>query len=332
MKSVGSSDRILEVRGLSKSFGNKQHLLAYLRGKKRSVLNAVTDVSFWIRRGETLGLVGESGCGKSTLGKCLMRLHEPTAGRIFFQDQDILAFSKNEQQQLYTQMQMIFQDPYSSLNPRMSVFRMLAEAMKVHAICRSKKEMNNRVEELMEKVGLAPRLKHQLPYAFSGGQRQRISIARALSVNPDFIVADEPTSALDVSIQAQILNLLIQLQDEMNLTYLFISHDLSVVRYISHRIAVMYLGQIVELADADTLFSTPLHPYAKALLAAVPLPDPQSKSSTEAIAGDLPHPGDNITGCRFHSRCDAALDICAHADPDMYLPASGHAVRCFLYK
>jgi oligopeptide/dipeptide ABC transporter ATP-binding protein len=184
----------------------------------------------------------------------------------------------------------------------------------------------------MEKVGLAPRLKYHLPYAFSGGQRQRISIARALSVNPAFIVADEPTSALDVSIQAQILKLLIQLQDEMNLTYLFISHDLSVVRYISHRIAVMYLGQIVELADADSLFSTPFHPYAKALLAAVPLPDPESKSSTEAIAGDLPHPSDKIAGCRFYSRCAEALDICAQTDPDMYLPAKNHAVRCFLYK
>jgi len=326
------NDIILEVSGLSKTFEKKQSLLAYLSGRKRSVLNAVEDVSFRIRRGDTLGLVGESGCGKSTLGKCLLRLHEPTAGKIFFQGRDITALAPAAQQKLYTKMQMIFQDPYSSLNPRMSVCKLLAEVMQVHDICRNKNEINDRIDELMEKVGLAPGLKHHLPYAFSGGQRQRISIARALSVNPDFIVADEPTSALDVSIQAQILNLLIKLQDDMNLTYLFISHDLNVVRYISHRIAVMYLGQIVELAGAAALFNNPLHPYAKALLAAVPVPDPERKSKTAAISGDLPDLSKEIVGCRFHSRCAMARDICPTANPEMYLPAADHSVRCFLYK
>lgn len=323
---------LVEVQDLSKEFEKKCGLIDYVTGKKALKVRAVDDVAFDIKQGDTLGLVGESGCGKSTLGRCLLRLYEPTAGRLFFQGEDILQYSGAAQQKLYSQMQMIFQDPYSSLNPRMSVRQILMEVLKVHRICENKNEMEEKVDHFMNKVGLSKRLKNHLPNAFSGGQRQRISIARTLAVNPAFIVADEPTSALDVSIQAQILNLLMELQDEMHLTYLFISHDLNVVRYISRRIAVMYLGQIVEIAGADELFQNPLHPYSQALLAAVPIPDPEKKSTVEAISGDPPSPLEKIQGCKFHSRCGHARDICLRETPAMFSPAGDHFVRCFLHE
>jgi oligopeptide/dipeptide ABC transporter ATP-binding protein len=326
-----SNTPLIRIRSLSKSFVQEADILDYIARKKPAVLYAVSDISFDIYKGETLGLVGESGCGKSTLGRCLLRLYEPDSGQIIFQGEDILKHDKNAQKKLYSKMQIVFQDPYSSLNPRMSVYQMLAEAMKVHKICDYNWEIEKKVDEILVKVGLAKRLKKQLPYAFSGGQRQRISIARALAVNPIFLVADEPTSALDVSIQAQILNLLMDLQEDLNLTYLFISHDLNVVRHISHRIAVMYMGVIVELAGTESLFTKPLHPYTKALLSAIPRTNTKKKSLKEAISGDPPSPFDQKAGCRFQSRCAHKMDRCSQKEPHFFEPERGHLVRCFKY-
>jgi len=293
-------------------------------------VKAVDGVSFEIRKGETLGLVGESGCGKTTVGRTILRLYDPTEGRIFFEGDDISSMSQKQMQRLRGRMQMVFQDPYSSLNPRQSVGNLISEPLKIHGISSGDKA-RARAEELLEIVGLPKSATARYPHEFSGGQRQRIGLARSLALNPDLIVADEPVSALDVSIQAQMINLLEELQDEFDLTYLFIAHDLAVVRHISDRVAVMYLGKIVEVADADDLYASPRHPYTMALLSAVPIPDPMVEDSRERILlkGDLPSPANPPQGCRFHTRCPFKQpDRCDSEDPELRTLADGHVAAC----
>jgi peptide/nickel transport system ATP-binding protein len=293
-------------------------------------IKAVDGVSFEIQRGETLGLVGESGCGKSTVGRAILRLYEPTAGRITFDGQDITSLGESELRPLRRRMQMVFQDPYASLNPRHSVGRMIGEPMRVHGLA-GRRQANARVRELLQTVGLPADAATRYPHEFSGGQRQRIGVARALAVNPDFIVADEPVSALDVSIQAQIINLLENLQREFDLTYLFIAHDLAVVRHISDRIAVMYLGSIVEISPAEELYDNPLHPYTISLLSAVPIPDPVVERQRETILlpGDLPSPANPPHACRFHTRCPYIQPTrCTEDVPPLRKLSDGHVVAC----
>ncbi|HEU4449550.1 MAG TPA: ABC transporter ATP-binding protein [Gaiellaceae bacterium] len=293
-------------------------------------IRAVDDVSFSIERGETLGLVGESGCGKSTVGRAILRLYEPTEGRIVFDGQDITHLSERELRPLRRRMQMVFQDPFASLNPRHSVGRIVGEPLRVHGIAR-RRTAGKRVRELLEIVGLPGDAASRYPHEFSGGQRQRIGLARSLALNPDFIVCDEPVSALDVSIQAQIVNLLESLQRDFDLTYLFIAHDLAVVRHISDRIAVMYLGSIVEVSPADELYANPLHPYTISLLSAVPIPDPEVERERETIllAGDLPSPANPPHACRFHTRCPYVQETrCREDVPPLRTLGSGHTVAC----
>jgi peptide/nickel transport system ATP-binding protein len=293
-------------------------------------IRAVDDVSFEIRRGETLGLVGESGCGKSTIGRTILRLYEPRDGRIVFDGEDITHLSERAMRPLRRRMQMVFQDPYASLNPRHSVGRIIGEPIRAHGLA-SGRDRDRRVRELLEIVGLPRDAVSRYPHEFSGGQRQRIGVARALSVNPDLVVADEPVSALDVSIQAQILNLLESLQGDFDLTYLFIAHDLAVVRHISDRIAVMYLGSIVEVSPADELYTNPLHPYTIALLSAIPIPDPRVERRREAILlpGDLPSPANPPPACRFHTRCPYVQPtLCRDEAPPLRQLAPGHTVAC----
>jgi oligopeptide/dipeptide ABC transporter ATP-binding protein len=292
-------------------------------------VKAVDGVTLTIRRGETIGLVGESGCGKSTVGRAILRLYEPTAGRISFDGRDITTLSESELRPLRARMQMIFQDPFASLNPRHSVGRLVGEPMKVHENL-SKRERAVRVRELLEVVGLPRDAINRYPHEFSGGQRQRIGLARALSLNPEFVVCDEPVSALDVSIQAQIVNLLEELQDEFGLTYLFIAHDLAVVRHISDRIAVMYLGKVVEISPADDLYDNPLHPYTIALLSAIPIPDPVVERTRETIRiyGDLPSPANPPAACRFHTRCPFVQETRCRDDEPLLRELEGHQVAC----
>lgn len=293
-------------------------------------LHAVDGVNFTLNKGETLGVVGESGCGKSTLGRVLIHLHESTAGKILFKEEDITHVDRKKLKELRCSMQMIFQDPYSSINPRMTVSEIIAEPLKISGKY-SKKEIDERVETLMDTVGLAPRLRLTYPHELDGGRRQRISVARAIALNPEFIVCDEPVSALDVSVQAQILNLLQDLQEERGLSYLFITHDLSVVKYISHNILVMYLGQAVEFADADTLFANPLHPYTKALLSAVPVANIHHKKEQILLKGELTSPINPKPGCRFAKRCDKACEQCFKQSPELTEIEKGHFVACHLY-
>jgi peptide/nickel transport system ATP-binding protein len=293
-------------------------------------VKAVDGVSLTIRRGETLGLVGESGCGKSTLGRAILRLYEPTAGRVIFDGQDISHLDEDTLRPLRRRMQMVFQDPFASLNPRHSVGRIVGEPLRAHGLA-SGRDLSKRVRELLEIVGLPADAMGRYPHEFSGGQRQRIGVARALAVNPEFIVADEPVSALDVSIQAQILNLLEALQDDFNLTYLFIAHDLAVVRHISDRIVVMYLGSVVEVSPSDDLYTNPLHPYTISLLSAVPIPDPVIERQREAIllSGDLPSPANPPSGCRFHTRCPYVQPAkCRDEPPPLRALAGEHTVAC----
>jgi oligopeptide transport system ATP-binding protein len=327
---VGARDEtLLEVRNLVMHFPLTQGIIFQ---RRVGAVKAVDGISFTVRRGETLGLVGESGCGKSTTGRAILQLYKPTAGEVIFNGTDLTRLSAGEMRKQRKYLQMIFQDPYASLNPRMTVGAIIAEPMQIHNLA-PKAERLARVQELLETVGLNPYFANRYPHEFSGGQRQRIGIARALAANPQFIVADEPVSALDVSIQAQIINLLEELQEKFGLTYLFIAHDLSVVRHISDRVAVMYLGKIVELATRDQLYTEPLHPYTKALLSAVPIPDPKIEKKRERIilTGDVPSPINPPPGCHFHTRCPYVMDICRKIEPKFAAAHSGHYVACHLY-
>ena len=294
------------------------------------LVRAVDGVSFTLSKGETLGLVGESGCGKSTTGRCILRLLEPTAGRVVFDGLSVFDAGREDMRRLRRQMQIIFQDPYSSLNPRMSVEQIVGEGMVIHRLARGA-ERRDRIADLLRKVGLSPDHMKRYPHEFSGGQRQRIGIARALAVSPSLIIADEPISALDVSIQAQVLNLLQDLQEEFGLTYLFIAHDLRVVEHISDRVAVMYLGQIVELADSRELYRNPLHPYPQALMSAIPIPDPTVKRERVILKGDPPSPLRPPSGCRFHTRCPKRFEPCDRQEPVFREVQRGHWVSCHLY-
>lgn len=301
---------------------------------KKDVLKAVDGISFTIKKGETLGLVGESGCGKSTVGRTITQIYNPTSGEIIFDKEDVHGkYTKAEQKKKKQDMQMIFQDPYSSLNPRMTVMEIISEGLLIHAMNASVKEREQKVNELLELVGLNKNHSGRYPHEFSGGQRQRIGIARALAVEPKFIVADEPIAALDVSIQAQIVNLLMNLQKERQLTYLFIAHDLSMVKYISDRIAVMYLGKIVELTESENLYQNPMHPYSEALLSAIPLPDPNLERSRVQIVlkGDVPSPINIPSGCRFRTRCPKAMGVCSVLEPEFVERLPGHFVACHLH-
>jgi oligopeptide/dipeptide ABC transporter ATP-binding protein len=309
---------LVRVRGLFKHFP--------VEGSG-DVVRAVDGVTFEIVSGETLGLVGESGCGKSTVGRCLLRLIEPTRGEITFDGRDVLALSGGDLRRLRREMQIIFQDPYASLNPRMRVRDIVGEPLRIHGVG-ARGEARERVAELLRKVGLDPDYMDRYPHEFSGGQRQRLGIARALALNPRLIVADEPVSALDVSVQAQVINLLEELQQEFHLTYLFISHGLAVVEHISDRVAVMYLGRIVEVATAEELYANPLHPYTRALLSAIPVPDPTRKRDRIVLKGDVPTPINPPSGCRFHTRCPDAIPECAQIDPDLREVAPGHTAAC----
>jgi oligopeptide transport system ATP-binding protein len=321
---------LIQIKGLKKYFPISQGVIFQ---RKVADVKAVDGLDFSIQRGETLGLVGESGCGKSTTGRAILQLYRPTAGEVLFQGKNLVTMQGEDLRKMRRNMQMIFQDPYASLNPRMTVGEIIGEPLEVHNIAKGN-EVKSRVQELLKIVGLKPNFGSRYPHEFSGGQRQRVGIARALAVQPDFIVCDEPISALDVSIQAQIINLLEELQANFHLTYLFIAHDLSVVRHISDRIAVMYLGKIVELTDHDSLYQNPLHPYTKALLSAVPIPDPKIERKRERIilVGDVPSPIRPPSGCRFHTRCPLAMDICAQTDPVFRDVGGNHWVACHAVK
>ena len=316
---------ILEVRNLKKYFPAGSGLF----GPGDETVKAVDDVSFSIRRGETFGLVGESGCGKSTTGRCILRLIEPTAGQVMFQETDLLALGSEELRRRRRDMQIIFQDPYSSLNPRMKVGEIIEEPLIIHRT-EARRARRPRVAELLQLVGLEPAHATRYPHEFSGGQRQRIGIARALALNPEFIVCDEPVSALDVSVQAQVVNLLQDLQEKLGLTYLFISHGLSVVEHISSRVGIMYLGKLVEIASSKEIFNNAQHPYTRALLSAIPVPDPDAKRERLPLAGEMPTATTPPSGCRFRTRCPLAESRCAESEPEMVEVARGHFVGCMV--
>jgi oligopeptide transport system ATP-binding protein len=321
-----SQDIILHVDNLVKHFPITQGIIIQ---KQIGAVHAVDGVSFDVRRGETLGLVGESGCGKSTTGRTILQLYRPTGGQVHFDGVDLVSLKGEELRLMRRRMQMIFQDPYASLNPRMTLADIIGEPLVVHNVAKGK-ELNERVEHLLELVGLNPGFASRFPHEFSGGQRQRIGIARAIALQPSFIVCDEPISALDVSIQAQVVNLLEELQEKFNLTYLFIAHDLSMVRHISNRVGVMYLGIIVELTDRDSLYKNPMHPYTQALLSAIPIPDPflEEKRRRTILQGDVPSPVNPPSGCRFRTRCAIAEALCAEKKPDFRELKPGHFVAC----
>ncbi|MDV2684313.1 dipeptide ABC transporter ATP-binding protein [Alkalihalophilus lindianensis] len=317
---------LLEVNGLKKYFDVRGGFLS----KKVAEVKAVDDVSFTVYEGEILGIVGESGCGKSTTGKSILRLIEPTEGEVKFEGRDVTKLSDEEMRKLRRDMQIIFQDPYASLNPRHTIERIISEPLLVHGMG-TKEERRKKVAELLEVVGLSSYHANRYPHQFSGGQRQRIGIARALAVNPKLVICDEPVSALDVSVQSQILNLMEDLKDEFKLTYVFIAHDLSVVKHISDRVGVMYLGRMVELSEKDALYDEPKHPYTKALLSAVPVPDPDAKADRVILQGDVPSPSNPPNGCTFHTRCPECMDICKTDRPPLQDVGNNHFVACHLY-
>lgn len=312
------SSPLLEVQGLKKFFNVANS----------GVLHAVDNVSFTINEGETLGIVGESGCGKSTLGRAILRLHEPTAGKVIYNGMDITSFDKEEMRKMRQHMQIIFQDPYASLNPRFTISQIIEEPLKLHKLYKSDAERKKRVQELMELVGLSPAMANLYPHEFDGGRRQRVVIARALSINPKFVVCDEPVSALDVSVQAQILNLMMELQHKLGLTYIFISHDLSVIKHISNDIGVMYLGQMIEKTTKKNIFNRPLHPYTVALLSAIPSTNVLEKKKKIILKGEISSPINPKPGCRFSPRCPFAEDICRQVNPELKEVEENHFVAC----
>ena len=327
MTNLTAPPSLLKVENLIKHFPIKSGLL----GRVKERVHAVDGVSFELQAGETLGVVGESGCGKSTTGRCILRLIEPTSGEVWFEGQSVTHADKHQLRALARDMQIIFQDPYASLNPRMTVAAIIGEALTIHKLTKTAAEYRNRIVELLETVGLSADHMTRYPHEFSGGQRQRIGIARALAVSPKLVVCDEAVSALDVSIQAQVINLLEDLQAKFNLTYIFIAHDLSVVEHISDRVAVMYLGRIVEIASRFALYTAPKHPYTEALLSAVPIPDPQLKRKRIPLQGDVPSPIRPPTGCHFHTRCPIAqFPLCSTEKPELKVCGDGHAVACHL--
>lgn len=317
---------LLKVENLKKYFPIRQGVFARHVGD----VKAVDDVSFELYEGETLGIVGESGCGKSTTGRAIMRLHEPTEGNVLFDGVELTKLNDEQMRKVRREIQMVFQDPYASLNPRHTVEKILEEPLIVHGIGNAK-ERKKKVHEYLEIVGLSSYHAKRYPHQFSGGQRQRIGIARALMTNPKLIIADEPVSALDVSIQAQVLNLMQKLQEDLKLTYIFIAHDLGVVRHISDRVGVMYLGRLVEIAESELLYAEPLHPYTQALLSAVPIPDPQFEREQLLLTGDIPSPSNPPTGCTFHTRCPHAMEKCKQVIPMLQQVKTGHSVACHLY-
>jgi oligopeptide transport system ATP-binding protein len=320
------TDVLLKVDNLKKYFP----ITGGFFGKTVGHVKAVDDVSFYVRKGETLGLVGESGCGKSTTGRVLMRLLEATEGKVFFEDQELTSLNSNAMRKMRKEIQMVFQDPFASLNPRHTVEKILEEPLIVHGMG-DKEERKRRVREMLEVVGLSSYHAKRYPHQFSGGQRQRIGIARALMTKPKLIIADEPVSALDVSIQSQVLNLLEDLQKDFGLTYIFIAHDLGVVKHISDRVGVMYLGRLVEITESEKLYEKPLHPYTRALLDSIPIPDPDVKKDRELLSGDLPSPSNPPLGCAFHTRCRDCMDICKTTRPEMKEVEPGHFAACHLY-
>ncbi len=324
MTTTNSNPTILRAENVVKSFP----VYGGLFSQEVASVQAVQGISFELKKGETLGLVGESGCGKSTLGRCLIKLLEPTSGKVFFKDQNITHLEGEQLRELRKSMQIIFQDPYASLNPRMTIGSILEEPLIIHNLYNSQKDRADRVQELLQLVGLRPEHLARYPHEFSGGQRQRVGIARALAVNPDLIICDEPVSALDVSIQAQVINLLMELQQKLGLTYVFIAHDLKVVEHVSTRVAVMYLGKIVEMADADQLYKNPMHPYTKALLSAIPVPDPKPRAERIILTGDVPSPMNPPSGCHFHPRCPIAGPECKITAPQLLDKANQHWVSC----
>ncbi len=324
--STQSSDFVLEVKNLKQYFPIKAGLMQRVVG----YVKAVDGISFAIRRGKTMGLVGESGCGKTTVGKTILRLNQKTSGEVLFNGKEVFSLNKEELRAMRPKMQIIFQDPYSSLSPRLPVSEIIGEAVKEHSIVPDS-EYDNHLDYIMKACGLEPYHKDRYPHEFSGGQRQRICIARALALNPDFVVCDEPVSALDVSIQAQIINLLKDLQDKFKLTYLFISHDLSVVEHISDDVGVMYLGDLVEYGSKNHIFKNPLHPYTQALLSAAPIPDPSAKMNRIILEGSIPSPANPPAGCKFHTRCRECMEICKTVPPQVREVEPGHRVVCHLY-
>ncbi len=319
-----SENKLLEVINVTKHFPIKSTKLF----KPKSYVQAVNNVSFKIYEGETLGLVGESGCGKSTLGRTIIKLYDATAGEVIYNEENILEYNEKKMKHIRKDLQIIFQDPYSSLNPRLNVFSIIGEAVIEHKIANKGPELEEYVQHVMDECGLSPYHIYRYPHQFSGGQRQRIGIARALALNPKFIVCDEPVSALDVSIQSQILNLMMDLQDKLGLSYLFISHDLSVVKHISQRIGVMYLGSIIELADKEDIYKNPLHPYTRALLSAIPVPNPDFKKNLGLIEGEIPDNVDLPKGCKFHARCPFVKEICKEEDPPTKEVEKNHFCAC----